>query len=260
MPAKQIKRAVDSGACRINSRVERFGSKLVGYGDRIEFDFAEQTVPPILEDRFLYVDEEIIAYNKPAGQASDDKKLLNEVHKSYPDAILLHRLDRDTTGVLLFAKNAIIAEQMENLFKQRKIDKTYLAIVDGAPAHASGTIENCLGKLHTYQGQSLWGEVPKGLWAKTKWATTKKQKEAALLTCYPETGRTHQIRVHLSGIGHPILGDHQYGRNYRCAYRPPRLLLHAAEIAFLHPKTNQRLVIKAPLPADFKQALQDLNL
>lgn len=262
--ARQLKRAVDAGHCRLNGKVERFASKLVGRGDRISFELIDDTASPgaktDVSARYLHIDDDIIAYNKPAGIASDDKKFLAEIGKQFKDAILLHRLDRDTTGVLLFARHPQAAEAMLALFKKRQVAKTYQAIVDGVPAAEEGMVDNFLGKLHIYHGQTLWGEVSKeqGLRARTRWQLQKAGKDAAWLTCYPETGRTHQIRVHLSGLGHPILGDHQYGRTFRCAYRPSRLLLHAAEISFEHPMTKQQLHIKADIPDDFKEAAKHL--
>ncbi len=262
--AKQIKRALDAGQCRLNDKVERFGSKLVGRGDRIIFEFVEETIQPAPEmtepGRYLYIDDDLIGYNKPAGIASDDKAFTANIHQQFKDAILLHRLDRDTTGVLLFARNANAAHAMLALFKQRQVTKTYQAIVDGVPQASSGIVDNFLGKLHVYQGQTLWGEVTKekGLRARTSWQLEKAGKDVAWLTCQPETGRTHQIRVHLSGIGHPILGDYQYGRTFACPYRPGRMLLHASEIAFEQPLSKQPLVIRAALPHDFTVAVNHL--
>lgn len=254
--ARQIKRDIESGACQINGQVERFASQVVGRGDRVIFH--PKDVKPLIsiEDAeicFLYVDADLLAYNKPVGITSEDPALLALVQKRYGKAILLHRLDKETTGVLLFARNEVMAKLMLSLFKQRQIHKKYFAIVDGIFKKKSGFIENYLGKLKVYQGQTLWGEVSpeKGLIAKTAWSVEKQGKKAALVVCLPETGRTHQLRVHLSGMGHPILGDHQYGRMFKCPYRPDRYLLHAAEVEFVHPVSGKKMCIEAPLPADF---------
>lgn len=261
--ARQIKRAIEAGHCQCNGKVERFASKQVGRGDRIEFDPLVEGLPKAdisSADRFLYVDDYLIAYNKPAGFSSEDTQLLAAIKKQFPKAILLHRLDRDTTGVLLFARDEKSAEAILALFKQRQMHKTYFALVDGVPKSPSGTIENYLGKLHTYQGQNLWGVVSreKGQLALTDWRVEKAGKEASLLVCNPKTGRTHQIRVHLNDLGHPILGDYQYGRSFHCRFRPERLMLHAAEIAFVHPITGKPIAIAAPLPDDFKAAVGHL--
>lgn len=261
--AKQIKHAIDSGKCRLNGKPERFSSRLVGSGDKIELDLSHpseksQKKTHLLGEfqRVLYSDDDVVAYNKPSGVSSDSKEVLDALSKHFGSLILLHRLDKETTGILLFARNEMIARAIETLFKQRLVKKTYLAIVNGIPSKSFGTIENFLGKLHVYQGQTIWGAVPreKGLLAKTRWKMQKSGKRASLLICYPETGRTHQIRVHLSSLGHPILGDHQYGRLFTCDYRPQRVLLHASEIIFEHPRTKQVLHIRCSIPNDFIEA------
>jgi len=275
--ARQIKQLIDAGSCQINGRVERFSSRLVGRGDRIAFYKPEATIkissPTLISfdspDRVLYMDNELVVYDKPAGFSSEDPRLLSFIksyeaaHAAMPNVLseshaqLVHRLDRDTTGVLVFARNKAAAEVMLALFKQRQIKKTYLAIVDGVPECSQGVIDNFLGKISTYQGQTLYGEMSKekgGLWARTVWEKKRSGQESSLVVCYPETGRTHQLRVHLSSLGHPILGDHQYGRSFMCPFRPQRMLLHAHEIAFENPVTKLPIKIVAKLPADFTEA------
>jgi len=262
---KQIKRMIDSGYCSLNGRPERFASRLIGHKDVIELkDLPKVPKSEIpnneIESRILYTDEDLIAYNKPAGITSDNKTLLDSLSKQFGEVILLHRLDKDTTGVLLFARSKAVAGVIESQFRKRSVKKTYLAIVQGVPSQSSGIIDNFLGKLHVFHGQTVWGEVSKekGLHARTSWKVQKKGNKTALLECHPETGRTHQIRVHLSGIGYPILGDHQYGASLSASYRPERILLHAAEIVLNHPKTNQSLLIKSPAPPDFIQTAEQL--
>jgi 23S rRNA pseudouridine955/2504/2580 synthase/23S rRNA pseudouridine1911/1915/1917 synthase len=265
LSGKQIKKLIDSGKCLLNGKAERFSSRLVGTGDKVELILPSQakveaSSPIDHTKRILYHDSELLAYNKPAGLSSDSPTLLENLQKIHGPLVLLHRLDKETTGVLLFAKNHQAAKAIETLFRQRQIKKTYLALVSGVPAKSSGSIENYLGKLHVYHGQSVWGVVPKdkGVLAKTSWEVKEKGKKATLMICRPETGRTHQIRVHLSGLGHPIIGDHHYGYVFFGTYTPERLLLHAAEIAFDHPKSGQPMVIKAELPPDFKDAMKYL--
>ena len=259
--SKQIKRSIDAGKCLLNGQAERFGSRPVGTGDKVEFNASTPTVEDAVDSaNILYVDEVVIAYNKPPGVLSDSVSLAGALKKQFGDVILLHRLDKETSGVLLFARTPSAAEAIETLFKKRLVHKTYLAMIDGVPAKVSGVIDNYLGKISTFQGQTLWGAVPKerGLHARTDWHIEKKGEEAALLVCYPQTGRTHQIRVHLSGMGHAILGDHQYGRTFRCRYQAPRILLHAAEVVFDHPVNKKQLKISAPLPEDFQKTINEL--
>lgn len=252
--ARQIKHALEQNACLINGRIERHATTLVGRGDKISFSGFVSQPKPKSNIPILFQDEFILACYKPAGIASEDTDLA-----PMPDLELLHRLDKETTGILLWSKKPSFTKSMMDLFKYRKIKKTYLAVVDAVPKANSGHIENCLGKIHKYQGQSLWGPVEDGLTAITDWELQQKWKEAALLACYPQTGRTHQIRVHLSGIGHPILGDKQYGKRFLCSYRPARCLLHAHRILFTHPCTGNLIEIIAPVPDDFTQACRILG-
>lgn len=262
--ARQLKQALNSGGCRINGRVERFASSLVGRGDSVvlemPLELKSKTLPLDLSDNIIFIDEDIICINKPPGISSEDKTFLDRIICNFGHAILLHRLDRETSGVLLFARNKKCAESILELFKERKIDKTYLALVDGVPHTRSGEVENYLGKLHSYEGQSLWGTVSreKGAYAYTGWKIKSAGREVALLECKPATGRTHQIRVHLSGLGLPILGDYQYGRRFHCLYRPQRLMLHAWKVEFVHPKSLKAVSMTAPIPEDFRKAVEEL--
>lgn len=261
---RDIKNMLAGNCCTLNNSIERFGSTRVGRGDKIHLRLRPQapqlpssaktfSLPPI-----LYSDEALTIIDKPSGVASDNPTIAHAItqHLGRP-SILAHRLDRDTSGVLIFAHSKEVFEQLIALFRSRQVIKIYLALVDGIPAHPKGTISNYLAKVHSYQGQSLWGAVPKaqGQEAITKWQTERVLTNSALLQCQPITGRTHQIRVHLSGIGHPILGDKQYGKKFQSSYLPKRCLLHAQAITLPHPITGRTLFVEAPIPADLSQAL-----
>lgn len=259
--SKALKRAIENNACLVNGRAEHFASSLVGYGDQIKFqdELSDQKKAPNKKIfiKILFEDVDFLMIEKPAGISSEDPRLLDKLKSDLGRShlCLAHRLDKDTTGVLAFTKSARGKESLYNLFKDRKVFKCYFAIVDGVPANSKGIIENYLGKIATYQGQSLWGPVAKekGVQAITEWKIFKKGKGIALLKCYPQTGRTHQIRVHLAGMGHPILGDKQYGKEVRSSYRPKRCLLHAFSLAFKHPFTNEMINVESPLPVDFSE-------
>jgi 23S rRNA pseudouridine955/2504/2580 synthase/23S rRNA pseudouridine1911/1915/1917 synthase len=208
----------------------------------------------------LYEDEALLVFDKPVGINCDENGVLKLLNKEDPSLLLVHRLDRDTTGVLLLAKNRQIFENLVEQFKRFQVYKHYLAIVDGLVSQSRGVIENFLGKKHAYAGQTIWGAVDatEGLPAKTEWHCLNKGADASLLVCVPKTGRTHQIRVHMAEMGHPILGDFQYGKEFQCVYRPSRMLLHAEEIRLRHPLTGKSLSFRAQLPDDFKNAQQGL--
>lgn len=261
--SRQIKRGIENNLCRVNQSLEHFASFSLEKGDLVNFVVEAlqiQATRIAFAIDTIYENHHLLILNKPAGYASDSEELLSALQAHGSGWELLHRLDRDTTGLLMFTKGGSFREKMVAAFKSHKIEKTYLALVDGLPKNTSGKIDNYLGKIHEYEGQSLWGEVPphKGHHAITAWEVQKKGQQVALLRCIPKTGRTHQIRVHLSSIGHPILGDRQYGRSVLCPYPALRCLLHAYELSFVHPDTQQKMHFQAPLPNDFKQALKEL--
>jgi 23S rRNA pseudouridine955/2504/2580 synthase/23S rRNA pseudouridine1911/1915/1917 synthase len=262
--ARFLKRLIEHNNCEINGRTERFASTVLGKGDHVCLhleEAAHDVSHRVIEaQRILFEDEALLVYNKPAGINSDEMGILKLLRARNPNLRLVHRLDRDTTGVLILAKQAMAYENLVSQFKEFHVHKLYQAIVDGIVAQSKGIIENHLGKKQAYAGQTLWGVVPpsRGFYACTEWQCLKKGKMASLLVCIPKTGRTHQIRVHMAEIGHPILGDFQYGKQFQCPYRPPRYLLHAEEVRFNHPLTREPLSIKATLPDDFKMALTKL--
>jgi RluA family pseudouridine synthase len=253
---KQLKGFLESNLCSINGITERFATILVHKGDEIRFKMpinadSKNSHSNLSKDRILYEDEYLLFYNKPSGITSDGFKTTLK---------LIHRLDKDTTGVLMFAKTETVLEEMIKLFRQQLVRKVYLAVVDGTPKAQKGIIDNYLGKKHEYQGQAMWGSVhqSKGMHAVTEWSLEKAGKNFSLLRCYPRTGRTHQIRVHLSESKLPILGDYQYCRSFKCTYTPGRFLLHAYKILFIHPIKKIKMEVKAPLPEDFCLALKEM--
>lgn len=257
--ARFLKECVNQHCCKINGRIETFSSTIVGKGDRVEFIIKKQN-PRSLKSldlkSILYEDEYLLIFNKPSAINCDEKGVLSLFKDYLPSAILVHRLDRDTTGVLIIAKNKDVFLNLVDQFKEYAVQKTYLAIVDKIVKKERGVIENYLGKKQEYAGQTIWGSVDRsrGLYACTDWERIEKGENCSLIKCAPKTGRTHQLRVHLSEMGHPILGDFQYGKKFICSYHPHRYLLHAYSISFNHPVTLQRMEMTAPLPTDFFEA------
>jgi RluA family pseudouridine synthase len=173
----------------------------------------------------------------------------------------VHRLDKETTGALLIAKSVDAREALVHLFRERLVEKIYYAIVDRVPAAEKGCSRGFYGKIGMFQGQTRWGTRSQGPYrAETYWKRISKGEDAALLACQPITGRTHQIRVHLAEMGHPILVDRQYSTSYACQYFAKRPLLHSLRIRFVHPIIGQQMDVTAPLPRDFTEAMEALDL
>lgn len=252
--ARKLKKAIEHQGCKVNGHIETIASRQLKIGDEVEFHFPTLEIAVFNSDAILYEDNALLAYNKQVGLTCDEK--------NFAPLLLIHRLDKDTSGVLLLAKTEDVRKAMIRLFRMKKVTKSYLAIVAGRIQQEKGKIENSLAKVATVGGQSIWGSVPKskGEHAITLWATLSLGDRSTLVKCQPITGRTHQLRVHLSEIGHPILGDPIYGKKATHPYFAPRTLLHAEEIAFPHPVTGKPLKIQAQLPLDFTTAMEELHL
>ncbi|MBS0620390.1 MAG: RluA family pseudouridine synthase [Verrucomicrobia bacterium] len=253
---KALKAAIESKHCTINSHIETFSSAVLKKGDLVTlskeaFEKKELSLPSL-----LFEDGELLICNKPPGIVCDNPT----IERYYPGCALVHRLDKETSGVLILSKTEAARQKMIALFKKGGVHKIYFALVDGVPEQEKGKIDNFLGKIHSYEGQTLYGAVPKGERALTYWSVVRRGHDAALVCCEPKTGRTHQLRVHLSGMGHPILGDTQYGKQFRCRLHVKRNLLHAYRIDFIHPTTGHKIEVIAPLPPDFQEAMKALKL
>ena len=257
---KALKRAVDGKLCTVNGRIEMFSSRVLEENDVVVLISAK--LEKSAKFSTLFEDSELLIVNKPAGVVSDIRSLKN-YFPNLKDLALAHRLDKETSGVLIVKPKMTSAKKkMLALFKERGIRKLYLAIVDGEMQKSEGRIDNFLGKKYSYQGQVVYGATDEkhGERAITHWKCLAKSKTASVVSCEPYTGRTHQLRAHLSGIHHPILGDVQYGKKFVCPYKPQRNLLHAYRLVFKHPSTGKEVNVVAPIPADFKQALKMLKV
>ncbi len=211
----------------------------------------------------LFVDADVVVVNKPSGLlvhrgwANDDDVAMFRVRDAigahvYP----VHRLDRGTSGALVFARTREAAATLSQGFESRQVDKRYLALVRGAPAE-SGTIDHAIPN----------GEDGPRVPAVTRFTLVARSAvdRCSLVLAIPETGRGHQIRRHLRHLGHPLVGDVNYGRgdinrHYRATYDLRRLALHAHTVAFDHPVSGARVAITAPMPDDMGLALERLGL
>jgi len=178
---------------------------------------------------------------------------------------IVHRLDKETSGILLVAKTEAAFVNLQAQFKERKVQKSYLALVHGKPKPGEGKIVAPVGRLPWRRDR--FGILPGGREAVTLYKTMdtyrKGENEYSLVEAYPKTGRTHQIRVHFKYLGHPVVGDEFYaGRKTARADRLwcPRLFLHAAQIEFEHPVSGEKMSFGSALPADLKKALSTLSI
>lgn len=255
---RSLKRSIEKGLCIVNSKVERFASRKLSHGDVVEFksSWVKDLRKDTTQIECLFEDESLLVINKPAGVESTPFIFPEK------DLFLVHRLDKGTTGVLLLAKSESVWKACVQEFRNRCVAKEYLALCFGEFQSSEGEVRNHLAKVGDYAGQSMWGEVPykKGKFAHTKWEVKEKTEGYSLVQCYPITGRTHQIRVHLQGIGHAVVGDFQYHREQALEHYVARPLLHASNLRIKHPATMSVMTFHAPLPCDFKNFLKLINI
>jgi 23S rRNA pseudouridine955/2504/2580 synthase len=256
---REIKQGLNRNCCLLNNHVERFGTVKLKARDEILWFFQPSDKhikkdEPFSESRILLEDESLFVYNKPSGISTMDRGLL-ELLSSRRQLFPVHRLDKDTSGVILFAKTKEIQEKLIMLFSEKKVEKEYLALVQGIPKIPKGKIECYLGIVHQFQGQKVYGKVPKhmGRYSLSNYQVLRQGKKHSLVHLKPETGRTHQLRSHVREIGHPIVGDIQYGWQENLGYWIPHFYLHSWKVHFHHPKIEKKMDIEAPIPHDFSE-------
>jgi len=171
---------------------------------------------------------------------------------------IVHRLDRDTSGVLLVARTVAALEGLARQFRERQIEKRYLAVVRGRLASATGVIDRPIGR-HPRERKRMSVRSRRGRAAVTRWQVLEYLPGATLVRLAPETGRTHQLRVHLAALGHPVVGDRLYGVRRSKGPTFSRQALHAEEIRFTHPTTGRPIVVASPLPPDLANLLAELR-
>ncbi|XDA98605.1 RluA family pseudouridine synthase [Sulfitobacter sp. LCG007] len=200
----------------------------------------------------LYEDAEIIVLDKPAGLLSVPGKgpdladcLLSRLQAAFPDALLVHRLDRDTSGVIIFALTPHAQRHLGLQFEKRMTRKTYVARVWGVPERPSGAIDMpIIVDWPNRPRQKV--DFESGRPAQTDWRLLKDEGETARVRLMPHTGRSHQLRVHMKEIGHPILGDPFYAEGPARDF--PRLMLHSEELRFKHPQGGRSMKLRTPAP------------
>lgn len=246
-------------------------------GDRIEIEFPPPA-PSALEPEdvaleILFEDEHLLVLNKPAGMlvhpgaGQSTHTLVHALLHHCRNQLsgiggverpgIVHRLDKETSGCLVVAKTDAAHRHLSGAFQTRSIEKIYLALVWGTPRASSGRIDRPIGR-HPVQRRKM-AVLPSGRAARTDWKISRGFPGAALLECRLHTGRTHQIRVHLAAIGHPIIGDPVYGGAHdACLQRlAGRQMLHAWKLCFEHPVRHLKISCEAPLPDDLRRVIAE---
>ena len=272
VPKSHVYRVLRSGEVRVNSGRVKPDYRLKP-GDRVRLPpirVSERKALSVRPSEFpvIYEDASLLVVDKPSGTAVHGGSgvsfgVIEALRASRPQAKVLelaHRLDRDTSGLLMIAKKRGALVELHRMLREGEVEKTYTAVVQGRPKKNEFEIRLPLHKHVTAQGERRVSVQEGGKAAVTQLRVLKRGDRCSLLDVRLLTGRTHQIRVHLAHAGHPVLGDDKYGDfelNKALAKQGVRrLLLHAGKLRFEHPVTRQRLRLEAPLPPDMREFAQ----
>ncbi|NBN97259.1 MAG: RluA family pseudouridine synthase [Actinobacteria bacterium] len=271
---------IDAGAVTVDGQVVVAGKERVQQGQTITVDVSQAPGPELPAAQaggavdIVHEDESVVVVNKAAGivvhpgAGNPDGTLVNFLLDLYPEMAsagdpmrpgIVHRLDAGTTGLMVVARTAAAYDSLVAQMTARSVTRVYSALVWGIPASVNGVIDAPIGRDH--RDVTRMAVVVDGRASRTHYALEQSfhtPREASLLECRLETGRTHQIRVHLASIGHPVVGDAQYG-GARAGIRAGRPMLHARELAFDHPRTGERVSFQAAAPADFAAVVATLR-
>ena len=241
----------------------------------------DEAQPEDIPLNVVFEDEHLIVIDKPAGLVvhpavgNYDGTLVNALLHHCQGQLsgiggvarpgIVHRIDKDTSGLLVVAKSDVAHEGLARQFEDHSIERAYLALVAGNPMPPSGTVTGAIARSNTNRKKMALVADGRGKHAVTHFATLERFAAAALVECRLETGRTHQVRVHMTSLGHPLLGDPAYGRTppklkpLLAEHKFERQALHAKVLGFVHPVTGEQLRFESPLPADMAGLLVDLR-
>jgi 23S rRNA pseudouridine1911/1915/1917 synthase len=268
---------LESGGVTLDGTDARSGKVKVREGQILEVDPSKVPVRQLpapdagIDVDVVHVDDDVIVVNKQAGlivhpgAGNPNSTLVNGLLARYPEIAgvgepmrpgIVHRLDAGTTGLMLVARTQRAYEALVGLLSRREVTRKYLAIVWGAFERSTGIIDAPIGRDH--RDPTKMAVVVDGKHARTHYAVERvfaEPQPCSLVECSLETGRTHQIRVHLASIGHPVVGDAVYG-GARSVLSAPRPMLHACRLELVHPFTDELLTFEVPLPADLAGVLE----
>ena len=263
-----IQKMIKEGAVKVNGRPVK-GSYLVKTDDQVSFFLPEAVAPDILPEDIpldiLYEDRDVIVVNKPKGMVVHPAAghytgtLVNALLYHCGQELsgingvmrpgIVHRIDKDTTGSVIACKNDQAHQSIARQLKEHTITRRYLAICHGVLKEDTGCIDRPIGR-HPSDRKKMAVDVKNGKSAVTHFQVLARYRQYTLVQCVLETGRTHQIRVHMTSIGHPLLGDTVYGSR-RSPFQLEGQTLHAKTLGFLHPSTGKYVEVDAPLPEYF---------
>ena len=269
----QAQRLIGDGHIMVNGGTAKAGLRL-NIGDRVTVSIPPAAPSPLLPEAIpfnsMYEDDDLLVIDKPAGLAVHPAPghprhtLVNAILShlsSLPDTGdslrpgIVHRLDKDTSGVMLVAKNGMAQANLSDQFKARSVVKAYLVLVKGHLSPERGIIEAPIGRDPRHRKRMAVAAEGRGRQARTQYHVVRYVGDYTLLEVMPETGRTHQIRVHLAAIGYPVVGDTTYG--VKSAYLS-RQFLHASRLGFHLPSSGEYVEFESELPQDLEQALKDI--
>lgn len=276
MTRSHIQKLIKENMVRVNGMTVKSNFKLSA-SDQIEVEIPELKEPDILPENIpldiLYEDQDILVVNKPKGMVVHPAPghytgtLVNAIMYHCKDNLsgingvmrpgIVHRIDMDTTGSLLICKNDRAHQALAKQLKEHSITRKYHAIVHGRLKEDEGTIDKPIGR-HPIDRKKMSVHCTNGREAVTYYRVLKRFQQFTYIECQLETGRTHQIRVHMSSIGHPILGDQVYGPA-KCPYKLQGQTLHAKVLGITHPTTGKYMEFDAPLPDYFQGLLEKMH-
>ncbi len=277
-------RLIEQGHVRVNGRTVK-PTHHPRAGERIEIHWPEarpaEARPEEIPLDILFEDQSLLVLDKPAGlvvhpaAGHEEHTLVNALLHHCRGSLsgiggvarpgIVHRLDKETSGCLVVAKNDGTHLALSAQFAGRQVEKIYQAIVCGELARASGEIRAAIARHPSHRKRMAVRDDDSGRAAHTSYRVLEKLNSATLVEAQIHTGRTHQVRVHFQFLGHPLVGDATYGARPNkkltelTGYEAPRVMLHARELSFVHPRTQKQLSFEAPLPKDFREALKFLR-
>ena len=288
----KIQTAIDAESVKVNDRSTKASYKIKPF-DVITVSLPHpprdtDIIPQNIPLHIVYEDDELLVLNKPAGMVVHpahgnwDGTLVNALVYHFQQLPttrngearpgLVHRIDKDTSGLMVIAKTEYAMTHLARQFFDHSIERTYNALVWGIPKPPDGTVTGYIGRsIRDRKVQTIYDDETKGKWAVTHFSTLEPLHHVALVQCKLETGRTHQIRAHMRHIGHPLFNDAMYGGDKILRGTPngsykafvdnafallPRQALHAKSLGFVHPRTREWLQFDSPLPDDFQAALE----